>query len=56
MSHFWTDFRLYSRTEAVAVITDRKGIETLLMLIAGLLMMYGLIHLTGLLIGMGVGQ
>jgi hypothetical protein len=40
----------------MVMITDREGIETLLMLIAGLLMMYGAIHLTGLLIQMGVKQ
>jgi len=39
----------------MVVITDREGIETLLMLVAGLLMIYGMIHLTGFLIRMGVG-
>ena len=38
------------------MITDREAAEALLVLIAGVLMMYGVIHLTGLLIGMGVGQ
>jgi hypothetical protein len=37
------------------MITDREGIEALLMLVAGVLMVHGAIHLTGLLIRMGVG-
>jgi hypothetical protein len=38
------------------MITDREAVEVLLVLVAGVLMMYGVIHLTGLLIRMGVGQ
>jgi hypothetical protein len=37
------------------MITDREAVEILLVLVAGLLIMYGVIHLTGLLIRMGVG-
>jgi hypothetical protein len=36
------------------MITDREAAEALLVLIFGILMMYGAIHLTGLLIRMGV--
>jgi hypothetical protein len=38
------------------MITDREGVEVLLVLVAGVLMMYGVIYLTGMLIRMGVGQ
>lgn len=38
------------------MITDREVVEVLLVLVAGVLMMYGAIYLTGLLIRMGVGQ
>jgi hypothetical protein len=37
------------------MITVRETTEALLMLVVGVLMMYGAIHLTGLLIRMGVG-
>jgi hypothetical protein len=37
------------------MITDREMVEVLLVLVAGVLMMYGAIYLTGLLIRMGVG-
>jgi hypothetical protein len=38
------------------MISDREGIIVLLVLAAGILVLYGAMHLTGLLIQMGVGQ
>jgi hypothetical protein len=37
------------------MISVKEAVEALLVLVAGVLMMYGAIHLTGLLIRMGVG-